>query len=294
MKRSDAKAAPLWQDSPLVEEGEIFADLGVKKGSSLLLGRYSLNEVIAVLAKKGFLREARKRFLWPLAFELNSTEYPLQRLQVFFREKKAENLIVDFKFKEIDFVPKAVPGLPPPLPPQKALAFEWLTLQNPLHRFSESFTPLPGQTQPGLNMGKPIMDLFVYIGRLTRKDCLLAFPAYFHNALLFSRYFRFWNPRKEGEVLVIRKSFSHTPLKQLAWIVHLNCLRRADGSTYEWTAEEQLHPLTRPLKDHFASRAYREAVKAGQKGLEFSVDWAAFEKRSAEIPSFCGGTWNLL
>ena len=294
MKRPEAKSVPLWEGVPLVEEGEIFSDLAVRKTSSLLLGRYSLNEVIAVLAKKGFLREARKRFLWPLAFELNSTEYPLQRLQIFFREKKAENLIVDFKFRETDFAPKALAGVPSSLPPQKTLAFEWLTLQNPLHKFNESFTPLPGQTRPGLNMSKPVMDLFVYLGRLTRKDALLAFPAYFHNALLFSRYFHFWNPVKEGEVLAIRKAFSHAPLKQLAWIVYLNCLKRADGSTYEWAAEEQLYPLTRPLKDHFASRPYREAVKAGQKGPLFSVDWAAFEKKSAEIPSFCGGTWNLL
>jgi len=289
MKKSDAKTAPLWRDSPLVEEKEIFAELAERKGSSLFLGRYSLNEVIAVLAKKSFLKEARKRFLWPLAVELNSSEYPLQRLQIFLRDKRAENLIVDFKFKETDFVPKAVSGMPPPLPPQKSLAFEWLTLQNPLHKFSESFTPFPGQTRPGLSMSKKVMDLFVYLGRLTRKDCLLAFPAYFHNALLFSRYFRFWNPAKEGEVLAIRKTFSHMPLKQLAWIVHLNCLRRADGSTYEWAAEEQLFPMTRPLKEYFDSRDYREASKTSQKALAFSVDWASFGKKSSEIPSFCGG-----
>jgi hypothetical protein len=289
MKRTESKAAPLWQDAPLVEEREIFAELAAKKGSSLLLGRYSLNEVISVLAKKGFLKEARKRFLWPLAFELNSAEYPLQRLQIFLRDKRPENLIVDFKFKEMDFVPKAAAGLPEPFPPQKSLAFEWLTLQNPLHKFSESFTPLPGQSRPGLNMSKRIMDLFVYFGRLTRKDCLLAFPAYFHNAILFSRYFRFWNPVKEGEVLAIRKAFSHHPLKQLAWVVHFNCLKRGDGSAYEWAAEEQLHPLTRPLRDYLDSRPYREAVRAAQKSQDFSIDWAAFEKRAGEIPTLCGG-----
>ena len=289
MKKSAAKTAPLWRDSPLVEEKEIFAELAERKGSSLLLGRYSLNEVITVLAKKSFLKEARKRFLWPLAIELNSSEYPLQRLQIFLREKRAENLIVDFKFKEMNFVPKSVPGFPPPLPPQKSLAFEWLTLQNPLYKFSESFTPFPGQTRPGLSMSKKVMDLFVYLGRLTRKDCLLAFPAYFHNALLFSRYFRFWNPAKEGEVLAVRKTFSHMPLKQLAWIVHLNCLKRADGSSYEWAAEEQLYPMARPLKEYFDSREYRDAVKTSQKVLVFSVDWASFEKKSGEIPTLCGG-----
>jgi hypothetical protein len=286
--KQDPKAAPLWRDPPLVEEKEIFGELAERKGSSLFLGRYSLNEVLAVLAKKSFFKEARKRFLWPLAVELNSSEHPIQRLQIFLREKEPENLIVDFKFKEMDFMPRLLPGFPV-VPPQKSLAFEWLTLQNPLYKFSESFTPLPGQTRPGLSMSKKIMDLFVYLGRLTHKDDLLAFPAYFHNALLFSRYFHFWNPAKEAEVLAIRGLFSHAPLKQLAWIVHLNCLRRADGSVYEWAAEEQLFPLTRPLKEYFDSRPYRESVKAGRKSLFFSVDWAAFEEKSADIPKFCGG-----
>ncbi len=284
MKKADAKNAPLWQDAPLVDEGEIFSDLGVRKGSSLFLGRYSLNEVIAVLAKKGFLKEARKRFLWPLAFELNSADYPLQRLQIFFREKTADNLIVDFKFREVDFIPRVVPDFAPPLPPQKSLAFEWLTLQNPLSRFSESFTPLPGQTRPGLSMSKPIMDLFVYIGRLTHKDALLAFPAYFHNAILFSRHFHFWDPYREREVLAIRRQFSHMPFKQLAWVVHLNCLRREDGSVYEWQAAEQLFALTRPLRDYFDSKAYRETTKPPRDGPRFAVDWAGFDRKSKAAP----------
>jgi hypothetical protein len=287
MKKSASKTAPLWKEEPLVGEREIFAELAERKGSSLFLGRYSLNEITAVLAKKSFLKEARKRFLWPLEIELNSSEYPLQRLQIFLRDKKPENLIVDFKFRETDFAPSPAPG-GPPLPPQKSLAFEWLTLQNPLRRFCETDTPLPGQAHPGLNMSKKIMDLFVYLGRLTRKDCLQAFPAYFHNALLFSRYFMFWNPYKEAEVLAIRHAFSHMHLKQLAWIVHLNCLKRADGSPYEWSAEEQIHPLTRGLKTYFDARNYRETVKAAQKLLFFAVDWPAFENKAGDIPGLSG------
>lgn len=289
MKRSESKAAPFWKDTPLVDEREIFTELAAKKGSSLFLGRYSLNEAVAVLNKKGFLKEARKRFLWPLAYALDSSEHPLQRLQIFLRRPAPENLIVDIKIKECEFVPKEVPGLAAPgLPPQKALAFEWLTLQNPLLGFSEQFTPLPGQTRPGLGMRRKIMDLFLYLGRLTRKDCLLAFPAYFHNAVLFSRYFHFWNPAKEAEVLAIRRAFSHMPFKELAWIVHLNCLRREDGSVYEWAAEEQLCPMTRPLKDCFDSRAYKDAIRAGRTPAVFSVDWAEFERKSADTPAFCG------
>jgi hypothetical protein len=289
MKKFGGGADPFWKDAPLVDESEIFSELHVKKGSSLFLGRYSATEVMAVLAKKGLLREARKRFLWPLAYELDSTDYPLQRLLIYLREPGPDNVIVDVKLKECEFSrPAPAEGLPE-LPPRKALAFEWLTLQNPLVKRGEPFSPLPGQTRPGLSMRTTIMNLFVYVGRLTHKDALLAFPAYFHNAVLFSRYFRFWDPRKEAEVLSIRRAFSHMPFRQLAWVVHLNCLRRADGSVYEWRAEEQVYPLTRPLKEYFDSRRYRELVKAGLKGPEFTVDQAEFERRSADIPTFCGG-----
>jgi hypothetical protein len=288
MKRA-GRAQPFWTDAPLVDEKEIFSELHDKQGSSLFLGRYSLAEVVAVLNKKGFLKEARKRFLWPLAYELDSSEAPLQRLRIFLRRPAPENLIVDVKLRECEFAPKApaVDGLPPLLP-LKALAFEWLTLQNPLDTFGEPFTPLPGQTRPGLRMRSRIMGLFVYLARLTRKDCLMAFPAYFHNAVLFSRYFRFWNPRKEAEVLAIRRAFNHMPFRQLAWAVHLNCLRRADGRVYEWAAEEQIYPLTRPPKEYFDSRRYREVVKTVQKSAVFTLDRAELERRSAEIPAICG------
>ena len=289
MKKPGGKADPFWSETPLVEENEIFTELHVTQGSSLFLGRYSANEILAVLNKKGFLKEARKRFLWPLAYQLDSSGYPLQRLQIFLREPGPENVIVDVKVKECDFVPKEAAKGRPELPPQKALAFEWLTLQNPLAKRGEPFQPLPGQTRPGLSMRSKIMDLFVYLGRLTRKDCLLAFPAYFHNGVLFSRYFHFWNPHKEAEVLAIRREFSHMPFRQLAWVVHLNCLRREDGSVYEWQAEEQLYPLTRPVKGYFDSRRYKDIVKTRLKALNFTVDRDAFERRSSEIPTFCGG-----
>jgi hypothetical protein len=289
MKRSGDKAVPFWKEAPLVDEREIFTELASKKGSSLFIGRYSLGEVLAVLEKKGFLKEARKRFLWPLAFEIDSSEFPLQRFQIYLREPKPESLIVDVKVRETEFIPKELPDGPVPLPPQKAMAFEWLTLQNPLVKFNEQFTPLPGQIRPGLSMRAKILDIFLYLARLTRKDCLLAFPAFFHNAVLFSRYFHFWNPRKEAEVLAVRRSFRHMPFKQLAWVVHLNCLRREDGAVYEWAAEEQLYPITRPLKEYFDSRRYKDIVKSGWKSSAFSVDWAEFERRSGDLPTFCGG-----
>ena len=288
MKILKLKREPFWKDALILNDEEIFSDLTGIKASSLFLGKYSLPQVVAVLEKRNFFKEARKRNLWPLDYRLDSSAFPVQRLQIFLKEKSQQNLIVDLKIKIGGYTPP--PGLEDAAIFKSAsfLVLEWLTLQNPGLGFSEKRPALPGQAHPGLNLRKKVMDIFIYLARLMHKDGLLAFPAYFHNAVLFSRYFHFRNPRKEAEVLAIRRAFSHMPFKQLAWVVHLNCLRREDGTVYEWTAEEQINPLTRPLKEYFDSRPYKDNARVGRKSPAFSVDWGEFERKSRDIRSFCG------
>ena len=165
LKRSRSKTKPFGEGEPLVEENEIFSTLAESKGSSLFLGRYSLNEVLAVMGKKGLFKEAQRRSLWPLDFELDSWEYPIQRLQIFYRDKSPENLIVDLKVREGEYPLKVrLEGLAAVITP-KSLIFEWLTLQNPLASFTEKRAPLPGQMHPGLSLSKKIMDIFVLSGQ---------------------------------------------------------------------------------------------------------------------------------
>ena len=271
------------EEIPLVGEKDILSNLTEEKGTSLFLGRYSMTEAIAVLGKKNFFKEAKKRSLWPLAFDLDSSGYPVQRFQIFLEKTKPENLIVDLKIREGHLAVKDYLHLDPGFYKHNFLILEWFTLQNPLLEFSKKRPPLPGQEHPGLGLGKKVVDLFVYLARLTRKDGLLAFPAYFHNALLFSRYFHFLNPEKLAEVLAIEKAFPKIPFKHLAWIVYLNCLRVDGEKVYEWKAEELVYPLNKPLRDYFDSKAYKKRVKQGQIKRHFTIDWDCYERKFDEL-----------
>jgi len=263
----------------LLEEKDILSDLTGDKGSALFLGRYSLNEVSAVLKKRNFFRDALKRKLWPLVFHMDTSDYPLQRFQVFYRERKPENLIVDLKIREATFQPRKELSPEISLPRLRFLILDWLTLQNPLLSFSDERELLPGQKHPGLNLGRKVLDVFVYLARLSQLDGILAFPAFFHNALLFSRYFSFLNPRKQAEIQAIRKAFPRVPFKSLAWIVHLECLRERDGKVYKWEAEEQVYPLHEALKSYFHSRAYQRQLRENLAKFEFTVDWECYRAK---------------
>jgi len=268
---------------PLVIEKDILSDLTEEKATSLFLGRFSMTEVTAVLGRRNFYKEARKRNLWPLAFDLDSSGYPVQRFQIFREACRPENLIVDLKIREGRLAPRERLHLDAAFLESDFLILEWLTIQNPLLHFTAKRPPLPGQKHPGLGVGKKVVDIFVYLARLLRKDGLLAFPAYFHNALLFSRYFHFLNPEKAAEILAIEKAFPRIPFKHLAWIVYLNCLKYANGDTYEWKAEEIIYPLSKRLKDYFESKSYKRRLKQTLKNRLFAIDWDEYERKLDEL-----------
>lgn len=283
MNREAPKIPPFWSREPLLGESEIFAALGEGRGTSLFLGKFTTAEVMAVLGKKGFIKEARKRGLWPLVTGLDSSAFPCQRFRIYTREAKPETLIVDLKIRESVFSPRSIIGPGTMLRDYPALFLEWLTLQNPIAEFTEKRGALPGQHHPGLGMSRRIVDIFLYLGKVTRKDALLAFPAYYHNAVLFSRFFRFINPAKEAEVLALHRTFSHMPIRALAWAVHLNCVRTADGGIYEWRAEEQVAALARDLRNHFDSKAYREAVKDNLSRFRFTLDEEDYDRKFGSL-----------
>ena len=279
MKKTNPKDFPNLRLESSFQEGEIFSSVAGNKGTSLFLGRYSLNQVASVLQKRNFFKDAKKRKLWPLEFDLDSSEYPLQRFRIFYEQKKPEKMIVDLKIKEGVFHLKKKLTLDVPVSECNFLFLEWLTLQNPLLNFSGEKSPLPGQKHPGLGLGKKVMDIFIHLARITRKDGIIAFPAYFHNALLFSRYLYFINPEKIGEVQAIRETFPGVTFKQLAWIVHLNCMRDNKGKEYEWRAEEEVYPLNKDLKRYFDSKEYRGIVEESKEHLSFHIDWECFSKK---------------
>lgn len=264
----------------LIQQEDLFADVEEKKGTTLFLGKYTMQQAGIVMRKRNFVKEAQKRNLWPVKVVIDSTSFPpLQRLQFFYKEAKPENLIVDLKLRESRYSPETELPFEFSFSAFTFLVMEWLTLQNPRMKFSTENTPLPGQNYPGLRLGKKFFDLFEYLARLNKNDGLLAYPAYFHNALLFLRGFYFVNPAKKAEVQAIRSCCSNVPFKELAWIVNLGCLRDKNDEIYEWKAEEMVSPLNRELKAYFSSNAYEDIVKESQEDMSFEIDWDSYKER---------------
>jgi len=279
-KMAGSKPETQYKSRFLIEEEEIFSDLAEKKGSSLFLGKYTENVVLEILERNGFFKKIKRKDLWPLNYELDSSDFPpLQKLLVFYKTRKPENVIMDLRIKERTFRFKDKLASSISNAEFSFLILDWLTVQNPLHRFSRERPPLPGQLHPGLNLGKRTVDIFADLGKLNHNDGLMAFPAFFHIALVFFPRCRFINPEKMGEVLSIWKAFGKVGFSKLAWIVHLGCLRKDDGIVYKWDSEEQVYPMCKELRKYFHSKIYKQKVKEAMKRHSYKVDWDGFARK---------------
>ena len=278
--RTNKNKNSAYEKPPLISEEEIFSQLTEKKGPLLFLGRYTLEEVIAVLKKRNLIRYAEERKLAPLIYDLDSKDYPTQRFKIFFKKKEPDFLLVDLKIREGKVKIEKSFSFFPFIKEYDFLIIEWLTLQNPLAKFTLEKPRLPGQIFPGLGLLKKAFDIFIYLARLMKKDGVLVYPWYFHNALIYSDYLYFFNPYKQGEVLAIKRNFPNMDLHELAWMVYLGCLRyEKSKKIYEWFAEEQIFPLKKELKKYFGSKNYNKIVNRVKKKLCFYVDQECFEKK---------------
>ncbi len=84
MKLFPSKRGTKIQQSFFIDEKDILSDLDGDKGSSLFLGKYSLQEVSAVLKKRNFFKDAKKKGLWPLEYSMDTSEYAVLRFQIFY------------------------------------------------------------------------------------------------------------------------------------------------------------------------------------------------------------------
>jgi hypothetical protein len=47
---ADSKRTPFWEDEPLIGGEEIFSNLAERRGTTLFLGKFTMNEIFAVMA----------------------------------------------------------------------------------------------------------------------------------------------------------------------------------------------------------------------------------------------------
>lgn len=262
-----------------VDEDDIEGQLFRKEGSTLLLGRFTIDEVLDVLEREKILEDIREKNFSKVTVELDFSDHYHQHLILKGDEHLLGEIIMNtrsYRIKDNSIL------LDLGLSSFKALVVEWLVFENPYASFDEHNKRLPGQKHPGLGVGKKVIKILHNMGKLLNMDCILAFPEFYHNSVMYRKYFKFLCPIREGKFVAMLRDLGEFDLSEVSFAFSGGCVieeHRGVRKTIHWEAEEMVYPLKDSLKNVIEGEKYRRIVETEQDEYYYSVDWKSYEEK---------------
>ena len=252
-------------------------DYGLLVGSRgqprLFLGYYDQDMIEAKLRQFGITERLETQGFHNITVSIDTRQEDRQRLIICDGELTRANLLAEVALTVGDFMPQTIAN--PHLCNRvfRMLYIQWLCLQNPRASFTPQRPALPGQRHPGLKVGAIVAHLFERIASRLELDGIISIPEYIHNAILYSRRFRFFNPVVEGRLKALTRDLKDLPLSTVSFGVETGCVIDANtGQALEGMHEEQVFPRHINFRRYFASRHYQESMASTADQVRYVFD----------------------
>lgn len=240
----------------------------------LYLNRYDHGEISELLQRIGLLDFLRGKGISRPLVQIDRSPEHMHYLKIYQGRATPGRLLIDLRLSQMIYSPeeRLVRGIIRERQ-YKALAVEWLTLQDPRGRFTPEHPRLPGQNRPGLGAVRHIAQLLELFARDLSADTVLDVPEQFHAAVMYSRKFSFMDPAREGMMRAVLRDLGSHPLADLSWgFVTGTIADRKTGEPVAYRPSEQLLPMAESLGRYFASREYRRRVSGVMEKLRVVFD----------------------
>ncbi len=258
---------------------EITEQLLYKRGYDLYLNTYTKDEIKEALINSGIWGKIKEQGFKNLLLEMDTSDPYHQRLCLYFDKVNQSNMLAQIILSTGTFTPRKDFLKSVKVEKMNMLIIEWLCLQNPLKKFTHDKPQLPGQDHPGLGVGMATVDLIRKVAINLGMDGILNYPQYYHNAVMYSEIFRFYNPEAYGRMLTIKELLKDFSFTESAWIVHSGCIiDRGRRERFIWKSEEMILPLSEILKNYFSSPEYNDKVRDVITRSKFSVDIKRYQE----------------
>ncbi len=254
-----------------LNQEEILAGPPEARGSYNFLGYFPPGTIDRFLKERGVYRKLETLGFRDLILTVDTHDVFRQRLAIHSQSVVPQNLLAEVVLK------RQYLQLKSPFPSAAAnqnfefLAVEWLCLQNPRKTFSPELPRLPGQTFPGLGMGKLALEFFAEAAQRMKLAGILNVPEYFHNSQIYSRRMNFLDPVSEGKRMALaRDLLGELSLAELSWAIDRNCVQE-NSKPFTWFTSPQIFPLDPRLIQYFRLDAYRELASATSEAFHYRL-----------------------
>ncbi len=262
-----------------VDLKDVWESFDKKEGSEFFLGVYSPKDLMELLHNEGIIEKLHKMGFLDLEVVVDRRHPFEHRMRLYDGKDFEKGLLMELVVKEGIFQPKQnfVEGFS--FDDLIMLMIEWISIQNPRSVFSDNRPRLPGQRYPGLGVLRDLEGVMMRIIQRLDFEGILDVPEHFHGAVMYSPRFFFFNPEMQGRFEAIARDLLTSPLATVSYAVELGCvINRSTGKIEEWSPGEQILPVSKRLRDYFASDQYREKVREAKERNSYIVDRSKFKE----------------
>jgi hypothetical protein len=246
--------------------------------SARYLGRFTLPALCAELDQADVLPALRTRGYDPgVRMEVEEGEH---RLLV--TSSAGAEVLVDLRMRE-EARPVTEPGLlSRGVEVLSVVVVEWLSLQDPRAVFTRERPRLPGQTHPGLGLGRQLYSRVLGWAEAWGKDGLVNVPTYFHNAKFYAPPFAFLAAAEQGRFEALCRDLAGGPQPNSRLVAGAvadasaaleagRVVEVGTGEPVTWSPGDMLAALSPPVRAYLASPEYASAVAAARDAHHFRV-----------------------
>ncbi len=247
--------------------------LARRTGSGLFMDFYTAQGVETALERYGYLDLLREKGFDTLLLSVDADDPERQILRIHFDERDREHMLVELvvRYRTLVTPDEAVEeGIQNTF---RMLSIEWLLMQDPTAEFTLERRKLPGQTYPGLGMGRWTVEILRMMAE--RLDCmgLMNIPQHYHNAYLYSKQMLCFSPEDQGYLDAMKRDLGKLPLVETSEAVDAGQLREASSEEpVAWMGKPQVMPVQPALNGYFARQGYIRAVAEARERYSFSLE----------------------
>jgi len=228
-----------------------------------LFNRFSPAEVNAFLDESKLLDVIKKRGYPDAKLHLDVLSDFDNRIYIRTKDKK---ILVHLRLKVSEFQLKGDEDKFP------MIYIDWLLTQNVKINSKKIKKELYfGQEFPGLNVLNEVTNFIRLLSDRMGSSGAFNVPEYFHDAVLFSRKFRFIDPEKEGVFRALVHSFKRINLRELSSYIHQGKILD-NGEPYTWRYGEMITCNDPYLEKKIFHEQYFKKVKETKSKHRFTLN----------------------
>lgn len=258
---------------------------GLSGTKKLFLGRFNNDNLYAMMDEIGLIKHLQSIGFDELLVDIDVDQNRISYMRLYWREKIPSKQLIDLRVSESSFIPdKKFFKKNAVITPYSMIVIEWLSAKNPLKNFDNEKPQLPGQTNPGLGVLKYCFEMLYIMAKEVFKDGFLDIPDHMHGAIMYSKKFKFFDPRHEGVLRAILRDLKKHTISDISWgIITGTVIDTYKNIPHKYNPSEQIFYISQRMRNYFHSKNYTSIMKKYFKIKKFTLDYDEMVRRRNEI-----------